>query len=175
MKSSSLLERGAAVSVGRADGESLALQADFVLETRRHFFSHLGSDGTVVDGHQDGGPAVGGFIGPDCQGAGLEPAGDACGLGLAASVAHQANRVAGVMSSTATPTGICSDASSEVAAISTPATIWNRRMHRMRAFLPPQVATHQWRADSQYLQLVTSPPGGAVFKRRSTILGAYIW
>ena len=27
----------------------------------------------------------------------------------------------------------------------------------------------------QYLQLVTSPPGGAVFKSRSTILGAYIW
>ncbi len=29
--------------------------------------------------------------------------------------------------------------------------------------------------DTQYRQLVTSPPGGAVFKSRSTIFGAYIW
>ena len=49
---------GRAVSVGRADGESLAFQADFVLETGRHFFSHVGSDGTVVDGHQDRGPTI---------------------------------------------------------------------------------------------------------------------
>ncbi len=83
------------MSVRRADGESLALEADFGLQASRHFFGDLGSDGAVVDGHQHRGATLSGLVGTDCERAGFEPAGDALGLGLPAAVSHQADRICG--------------------------------------------------------------------------------
>ena len=69
------------------------------------------------------------------------------------------------MSTTATPTG------------TGPAPAEHATRHRNDESDRTIDASIEIRQDRilQYRQLVTSPPGGAVFRSRSTILGAYIW